>query len=79
MSGLTENTLSRIDKWLSQGMAIESMFPRLEQRYRMQICSEFYKRWVQNTDRSLFCCLPVRISHSAEPRNIALWRGLSSV
>lgn len=50
MSGLTENTLSRIDKWLSQGMAIESMFPRLEQRYRMQICSEFYKRWVQNTD-----------------------------
>lgn len=50
MSGLTENTLSRIDKWLSQGMSIESMFPRLEQRYRMQICSEFYKRWVQNTD-----------------------------
>ena len=50
MSGLTENTLSRIDKWLSQGMSIETMFPRLEQRYRMQICAEFYKRWVQNTD-----------------------------
>lgn len=50
MSGLTQNTLSRIDKWLSYGTSIETAFPKLEQRYRMQVCSEFYKRWVQNKD-----------------------------
>ena len=50
MSGLTQNTLARIDKWLSYGTSIETAFPKLEQRYRMQICSEFYKRWVQNKD-----------------------------
>ena len=50
MSGLTENTLARIDKWLSYGTSMEAAFPKLEQRYRMQICSEFYKRWVQNKD-----------------------------
>ena len=50
MSGLTQNTLARIDKWLSYGTSIETAFPKLEQRYRMQVCSEFYKRWVQNKD-----------------------------
>ena len=50
MSGLTENTLTRIDKWLSYGTSLEAAFPKLEQRYRMQVCSEFYKRWVQNND-----------------------------
>lgn len=50
MSGLTENTLARIDKWLSYGTSMEAAFPKLEQRYRMQVCSEFYKRWVQNND-----------------------------
>ena len=50
MSGLTQNTLARIDKWLSYGTSIETAFPKLEQRYRMQVCSEFYKRWVQNRD-----------------------------
>ena len=50
MSGLTERTLSRIDKWLSYGTSIEAAFPKLEQRYRMQVCSEFYKRWTQNRD-----------------------------
>lgn len=29
---------------------METAFPKLEQRYRMQICSEFYKRWQQNND-----------------------------
>ena len=50
MSQITQGTLSRIDKWLSYGTSIESAFPKLEQRYRMQVCSEFYKRWVQNKD-----------------------------
>ncbi len=50
MSQLTQNTLTRIDKWLSQGLSIETMFPKAEQRYRMQVCAEFYKRWQQNND-----------------------------
>ena len=50
MSQITQGTLSRINKWLSYGTAIESAFPKIEQRYRMQVCSEFYKRWVQNKD-----------------------------
>lgn len=50
MSQLTQNTLQRIDKWLSNGLSMETMFPKQEQRYRMQICAEFYKRWVQNND-----------------------------
>lgn len=50
MSQISQGTLSRIDKWLSYGTSIESAFPKLEQRYRMQVCSEFYKRWVQNKD-----------------------------
>lgn len=50
MSGITQNTLDRIDKWLSFGTSMQTAFPKLEQRYRMQICSEFYKRWVQNKD-----------------------------
>lgn len=50
MSQLTQNTLQRIDKWLSNGLSMETMFPKLEQRYRMQLCAEFYKRWVQNND-----------------------------
>lgn len=50
MSGITQNTLTRIDKWLSYGTSMQTAFPKLEQRYRMQICSEFYKRWVQNKD-----------------------------
>ena len=50
MSGITQNTLARIDKWLNYGTSMQTAFPKLEQRYRMQICSEFYKRWVQNKD-----------------------------
>ena len=50
MSQLTQNTLARIDKWLSNGVSLETMFPKLEQRYRMQLCKEFYTRWVQNKD-----------------------------
>lgn len=50
MSQLTENTLQRIDKWLTLGTSIEGTFPKLDQRYRMQICTEFYKRWTQNKD-----------------------------
>src|SRR5574344_1284706 len=50
MSQLTQNTLQRIDKWLSNGLSMETMIPTLEQRYRMQICAAFYKRWVQNHD-----------------------------
>lgn len=50
MSGITQNTLARIDKWLSYGTSMQTAFPKLEQRYRMQVCSEFYKRWVQNKD-----------------------------
>lgn len=50
MSGITQNTLARIDKWLSYGTSMQTAFPKLDQRYRMQICSEFYKRWVQNKD-----------------------------
>lgn len=50
MSAITENTLARINKWLSYGTSIEVAFPKLEQRYRMQVCAEFYKRWVQNKD-----------------------------
>ncbi len=50
MSGITQNTLARIDKWLSYGTSIQTAFPKLEQRYRMEVCSEFYKRWVRNKD-----------------------------
>lgn len=50
MSQITQGTLARIDKWLAQGISIETMFPNLEQRYRMQLCAEYYKRWVQNKD-----------------------------
>ena len=50
MSAITENTLTRINKWLSYGTSIEMAFPKLEQRYRMQVCAEFYKRWTQNKD-----------------------------
>lgn len=50
MSAITENTLARINKWLSYGTSIETAFPKLEQRYRMQVCAEFYKRWTQNRD-----------------------------
>ena len=50
MSAITENTLARINKWLSYGTSIETAFPKLEQRYRMQVCAEFYKRWTQNKD-----------------------------
>lgn len=48
MSQITQGTLARIDKWLTYGTSIESAFPKLEQRYRMQLCAEFYKRWIQN-------------------------------
>ena len=50
MSQITRGTLARIDKWLSCGTSIEMAFPKLEQRYRMQLCGEFYKRWQQNND-----------------------------
>nr|DAF77537.1 MAG TPA: hypothetical protein [Caudoviricetes sp.] len=50
MSQITEGTRTRIDKWLSLGTPINSVFHKLDQRYRMQVCSEFYKRWVQNKD-----------------------------
>ena len=50
MSQITQGTLARIDKWLAQGISIETMFPNLEQRYRMQLCAEYYKRWLQNKD-----------------------------
>lgn len=50
MSQITKGTLARIDKWLSCGTSIEMAFPKLEQRYRMQVCGEFYKRWQQNND-----------------------------
>lgn len=50
MAQIAQNTLERIDKWLTLGTNIEHAFPKLEQRYRVQICSEFYKRWVQNKD-----------------------------
>lgn len=50
MSQITKGTLARIDKWLSCGTSIEMAFPKLEQRYRMQVCAEFYKRWQQNND-----------------------------
>ncbi len=50
MSQITQGTLTRINKWLSYGTSIEAAFPKLEQRYRMQVCAEFYKRWVQNKD-----------------------------
>lgn len=50
MSQITEGTRARIDKWLSLGTPINSVFHKLDQRYRMQVCSEFYKRWVQNKD-----------------------------
>lgn len=50
MAQITQGTLTRIDKWLAYGTSIESAFPKLEQRYRMQVCAEFYKRWVQNKD-----------------------------
>ena len=50
MSQITEGTRVRIDKWLSLGTPINSVFHKLDQRYRMQVCSEFYKRWVQNKD-----------------------------
>ena len=50
MSQITDGTRARIDKWLSLGTPINSVFHKLDQRYRMQVCSEFYKRWVQNKD-----------------------------
>lgn len=50
MSQITKGTLARIEKWLSCGTSIEMAFPKLEQRYRMQVCAEFYKRWQQNND-----------------------------
>lgn len=50
MSQITEGTRARIDKWLSLDTPINSVFHKLDQRYRMQVCSEFYKRWVQNKD-----------------------------
>lgn len=50
MSQITEGTRARINKWLSLGTPINSVFHKLDQRYRMQVCSEFYKRWVQNKD-----------------------------
>lgn len=50
MSQITKGTLARIEKWLSCGTSIEKAFPKLEQRYRMQVCAEFYKRWQQNND-----------------------------
>lgn len=50
MSQITKGTLARIDKWLSCGTSIEMAFQKLDQRYRMQVCSEFYKRWMQNND-----------------------------
>lgn len=50
MSQITEGTRARIDKWLLLGTPINSVFHKLDQRYRMQVCSEFYKRWVQNKD-----------------------------
>lgn len=50
MSQITKGTLARIDKWLSCGTSLEMAFPKLEQRYRMQVCGEFYKRWQQNND-----------------------------
>ena len=39
MSGLTQNTLARIDKWLSYGTSMQTAFPKLEQRYRMVGCT----------------------------------------
>lgn len=50
MSAITQKTLTRINKWLSCDTSIEAAFSNLEQRYRMQVCTEFYKRWVQNKD-----------------------------
>lgn len=50
MSQITQGTLARINQWLTTGTKLEYAFPRLEQRYRIQVCSEFYKRWVQNKD-----------------------------
>lgn len=50
MSQITQGTLTRIDKWLSFNTSIEAAFPKPEQRYRMQLCTEFYKRWLQNKD-----------------------------
>lgn len=50
MSQITQGTLSRIDRWLSSGASIEAAFAKPEQRYRMQVCAEFYKRWMQNND-----------------------------
>lgn len=50
MSQITKGTLARIEKWLSCDTSIEMAFPKLEQRYRMQVCAEFYKRWQQNND-----------------------------
>ena len=29
MSQLTQNTLQRIDKWLSNGLSMETMFPKI--------------------------------------------------
>lgn len=50
MSNVSQSTLMRIDKWLGNGLSIETMFPKPEQRYRMKLCYEFYMRWVQNKD-----------------------------
>lgn len=50
MGNITQGTLTRINKWLNNGTSIAIAFPKLEQRYRMQVCAEFYKRWLQNKD-----------------------------
>ena len=50
MSNITENTLRRIDLHLQKGTSLESAFPKLEQRYRMLLCKQFYLRWLSNKD-----------------------------
>lgn len=50
MAQIPQGTLARIDKWLTAGVPVGTVFTRPDQRYRMQLCSEFYKRWLQNKD-----------------------------
>lgn len=50
MSGLSDNTLVRINKWLANGTSIEAAFPKMDLRYRVMLCKQFYMRWVQNHD-----------------------------
>ncbi len=50
MAQVSEKTLQRVNKWLSAGVPLNVVFTKLDQRYRMQLCSEFYKRWIQNND-----------------------------